>query len=132
MRIRLKERCQFLGRIYERGEEVILPDGVRGPHRTVQKSMDKIDYGTNPPIDANRIIGDVVDVPLYEEVADQPVDHSKEQKEQAEAAALARKDATSRAAQAREVKPIPESEPLPAEQPNAVRDLTHIEERERR
>lgn len=68
MRIRLKERCQFLGRLYEPGEELILPDGVRGPHRVVRKSHDRIDYSTDPPIDANRMIGEVVDEPLFDVV----------------------------------------------------------------
>jgi hypothetical protein len=78
MRIRLKERCHFLGRIYEPGEEVILPDGTKGPHRPRRKSQDKIDYSTNPPIDANRIIGEFEDVPLYDVVEEEPPKEAKE------------------------------------------------------
>jgi|HubBroStandDraft_4_1064222.scaffolds.fasta_scaffold640171_2 hypothetical protein len=70
MRIRLKEACQFGGRLCAAGEIVTLPDGVKGPHRAVRKTHDRIDYSTNPPIDANRLLGDVIDVPLYDEVSD--------------------------------------------------------------
>jgi len=69
MRIRIKEKVYFAGRIYEPGEEVILPDGVRGPHRAVARGEDRVDYGTNPPIDANRRLGDIVDVPLYDVIS---------------------------------------------------------------
>ena len=70
MRIRLKEKVQFAGRVYDRGEEVIIPDGIKGPHRAVRRSHDKIDYSTNPAIDANRDLGKLVDEPLYDVIPD--------------------------------------------------------------
>jgi hypothetical protein len=96
MRIRLKEACQFGGRLCAAGEVVTLAEGVRGPHRAVRKTQDRIDYGTSPPIDANRILGDVVDVPLYDEVHDEPEGHSKEQQAEADRAAKMRADAIAR------------------------------------
>lgn len=71
MRIRLKTKMLFQGRIHNAGELVELPDGVKGPHQARQVTHDKIDYGTNPPIDANRILGKIEDVPLYEEVKEE-------------------------------------------------------------
>jgi hypothetical protein len=128
MRIRVKEKVQFAGKIYEPGEEIILPDGIKGPHRAVRKTLDRIDYSTDPPIDANRQIGELEDVPLYDVVeGTESLDHTPEQKTEADAAAKAREQNTSR-----EVPPTPEPPPRPAELPGAVRDLTHIEERERR
>jgi hypothetical protein len=96
MRIRLKEACQFGGRLCAAGEVVTLAEGVRGPHRAVRKTHDRIDYGTSPPIDANRILGDVVDLPLYDEVHDEPEGHSKEQQAEADRAAKLRADAIAR------------------------------------
>jgi hypothetical protein len=126
MRIRVKERCHFAGKIYEAGDEVILPEGMKGPHRAVRKSMDRIDYSTDPAIDANRAIGDMVDVPLYDVVPDAPVGHTPEQKKEADAAAERSKTP--------EPQPIvpSEVEPKPSYPPGEVRNLTHIEEREQR
>jgi hypothetical protein len=72
-RIRLLSPAFIGNHLYEREEIVGLPDGVKGPHRTVAKSHDRISYGTDPAIDANRLLGEVEDVPLYEEVKDDPV-----------------------------------------------------------
>jgi hypothetical protein len=96
MRIRLKEACQFGGRLCAAGDVVTLAEGVRGPHRAVRKTQDRIDYGTSPPIDANRILGDVVDVPLYDEVPDESEGHSREQQAEADRAAELRADAIAR------------------------------------
>jgi hypothetical protein len=126
MRIRMKEKCFFAGKIYETGDEVILPEGMKGPHRAVRKTVDKIDYSTDPAIDANRAIGDMVDVPLYDVIPDQPVGHTKDQKAEADAAAERSK--------VKEPQPIAPSEvePVPSVVPGEVRTLTHIEEREQR
>lgn len=70
-RIRLRARCLIDGAIHERGEIVILPAGVRGPHRAERRTADQIDYGDDPPIDANRQLGEIVDVPLYDELPDE-------------------------------------------------------------
>jgi len=67
-RIRLKEAAFIGNHRYEAGEIVTLADGVKGPHRAMRRSHDKIDYGTNPPIDANRQVGELEDVPLYDVV----------------------------------------------------------------
>ncbi len=77
-RIRLHETMFIGGRLYDRGEIVTLPDGAKGPHRAVRISHDKIDYSTDPAIDANREIGKLEDVPLFDvvdengKVVDQP------------------------------------------------------------
>jgi hypothetical protein len=129
MRIRLKETCEFAGRIYQRGEELILPDGMKGPMRAQRKLQDRIDYSTNPPIDANRQLGELEDVPLYDVVEGaKSLDHTPEQKAEADAQSE-RKPAKEEPA---EPKPQPEPQPRPAELPGIVRDLTHIEERDRR
>jgi len=87
-RIRIKDRVFFEGRVREPGEEISLPDGVKGPHRAVSHAEDRIDYGTNPPIDANRRIGDIEDVPLYD-VLDPPAVKPDEQMKDDLAKALA-------------------------------------------
>jgi hypothetical protein len=68
MRIRLTAPCVIDGHLHEAGETVTLAEGVRGPHRAVRKSHERIDYGVDPPIDANRLVGEVEDVPLYQVV----------------------------------------------------------------
>jgi len=65
-RIRIKEKVFFEGKVYGPGDILTLPDGIKGPHRAISRNEDRIDYGTNPPIDANRRIGDIEDVPLYD------------------------------------------------------------------
>lgn len=70
-RIRLLTACHIGGKICEAGEIVMLADGDRGPHKAVHRSHDRIDYGTNPPVDANRILGDIIDVPLFEEIEEE-------------------------------------------------------------
>lgn len=94
VRIRLKETCQFGGRLCEAGRS--LSAGVKGPHRAVRKSHDRIDYGTNPPIDANRILGEIEDVPLYDVLPNEPEGHSKEQQAEADRAAKLRADTIAR------------------------------------
>jgi hypothetical protein len=96
MRIRLKETCQFGGRLCEAGEIVALPDGVKGPHRATRKSQDRIDYGTKPPLYANRILGEIEDVPLYDVLPQEPERHSKEQQAEADRAAKLRADVVAR------------------------------------
>jgi hypothetical protein len=70
--IRLKERCFIFGHLHERGATVPLPAGMLGPHRATRVSADRIDYSIDPAIDANRIPGDMVDVPLYD-VIEEPL-----------------------------------------------------------
>lgn len=72
MRIRLKAPFFFQNHLYQPGEIVDLPDGVQGPHKSRTVSHDKIDYGTNDPIDANRMLGEVALEALYEEVVEEP------------------------------------------------------------
>jgi hypothetical protein len=80
MRIRLRAPCQIAGHVHAAGEIVILPDGVRGPHTTARKSHDRIDYSIDPAIDANRMLGEMEDVPLYDEVDENGnvVEHEQE------------------------------------------------------
>ncbi len=66
MKIRLTEPCFFNNHLHQAGDVIDLPEGVRGPHRAVRKSHDRIDYSEDPPIDANRALGQLDDVPLYE------------------------------------------------------------------
>lgn len=124
MRIRLKATAFIDGHIRHPGDIVTLPAGVKGPVRIVQKSHDRIDYGTNPPVDANRILGQVEEVPLYDELPDEPEAHDQVQQEQADIAAKTRPVAV-------EVKPAP-VELAPIQPHDEVRTVTHIEERERR
>lgn len=69
-RIKLLERAHVNGRIHEAGEEIVLGDGDPGPHRVERLSEDRIDYSGGA--DAVRIVGEVRDVPLYEELGDMP------------------------------------------------------------
>jgi hypothetical protein len=69
-RIRLLAPAQIDGQLLPAGSIVTLADGVRGPHRAVHKTHDRIDYGTDPEIDANRIAGEIEDQPLYVELDD--------------------------------------------------------------
>jgi hypothetical protein len=71
MRIRLKAPFFFQNHLYQPGEIVELPEGVEGPHRSKTVSHDKIDYGTNPSIDANRILGDIALEPLFDVVEEE-------------------------------------------------------------
>lgn len=65
-RMRLHEAAFINNHHYQRGDIIELPDGVKGPHRAMRVNQDKIDYGTNPPIDANREVGALEDRPLYD------------------------------------------------------------------
>ena len=87
LRIRLKERCFVHGRVHDVGEIVMLPEGMAGPHRTVHRSVDRIDYRTNPAVDANRLLGETIDVPLYDVMPDEPESHSEAQRAEADRAA---------------------------------------------
>lgn len=131
MRIRLKERCFFLGSLYEAGQEIILPEGMKGPMRSVRKSADIVDVTTDPPIDANHKPGQFEDVPLYDVISetDDGSTHTDEQK--AEADAEAERSVRTVPADA-ELAAAPPVEPVPAQLPGEVRTLTHVEERERR
>lgn len=66
MRIRLKAPFFFQGHLHQPGDIVDLPDGVRGPHKTAQRTLDRIDYDPANGLDANRILGDVLDEPLFD------------------------------------------------------------------
>ncbi len=68
MKIRLTEPCFFNNHMHQAGEVIDLPDGMRGPHRAERRSHDRIDYQDDPPIDANRMLGRIEDVPLFESV----------------------------------------------------------------
>lgn len=72
MRIRLKAPCFFQNHLYQPGEIIDLPEGMEGPHKSRSVSHDQIDYGTNPSIDANRILGKVELEPLFDVVEDEP------------------------------------------------------------
>lgn len=72
-KVRLLEAYFHNGHLHKAGETVDLADGEKGPHRAVRKSADRVDYGTSPPIDANRILGEFEDIPLYQEVRDMTV-----------------------------------------------------------
>lgn len=73
MRIRLLARVQHPdGHWCDRGEIAEWPDHVRPPHRLEQKGPDKIDYDPTNGIDANHSSGEVVDVPLFEQVKEVP------------------------------------------------------------
>lgn len=71
MRIRLKAPFFFTGHLYQPGDVVDLPDGVRGPHRAVQLGPDRIDYDPSNGLDANHTPGQIVDEPLYDEVKEE-------------------------------------------------------------
>ena len=64
MRCRLKEQAFIDGGLRDPGYEFVLPEGVRGPHRAMRKSFDRIDVLR----DSNRLLGEMEDEPLYEEV----------------------------------------------------------------
>lgn len=123
MRIRIKERCYFNRRLLHTGDEVELPDGVKGPYRVVRKSEDKVDYSSGEPI---RVLGEVEEVPLFDVLPDVPPGHTPVQKRLADFAAAEHEKTLHR-------EPV-----LPVEAPNfvqplgEVRTLTHIEERELR
>lgn len=61
-RCRLLARAQIAGSLREPFEEFTLPDGVRGPHRTIMRTHEKIDLDN----DAKRVLPDHEDEPLYE------------------------------------------------------------------
>ena len=71
MRIRLKERMFFMGRMHQPGEIIDLPDGMKGPHKSERVSHDRIDYNIDPAIDANRMPGELKDVPLFDVLPDE-------------------------------------------------------------
>ena len=68
MRIRIQEKTEILGKWYNPGDIVEVPDGFVGPHRANRITHDRIDYSIDPAIDANRIPGKLEDVPLFDEV----------------------------------------------------------------
>jgi hypothetical protein len=61
MRIRLHSRTISMS-----GDIVDLPDGVEGPHGSRQVSHDRIDYDPANGLDANRLLGKVKRVPLFD------------------------------------------------------------------
>lgn len=69
-KIRLKA-CAFINNHLCQSGDIVEIDAMdRGPHTTKRLAHDKIDYGQNPPIDANRVLGEIEDIPLFEEVGD--------------------------------------------------------------
>ena len=67
-RYRLLARAQMHGTLREPGYEFTLAEGERGPHKGVHVSHDKVDNDPANGIDANRIVGNAIDIPLYEEI----------------------------------------------------------------
>ena len=117
MRIRLLTPCFINGTRHNAGDIVVLPDGVRGPHRAIHKTEDRVDY--DPANETDRLLAEVEDVPLYEEVTNEPEPNEPQKPEVV---------ATPR----REPFVEREPEPTPVQIPGEVRQLTHIEERDRR
>lgn len=68
MKIRLKTKAFINNHLHGPGDIVDLPEGVKGPVRMVTIKHEKIDYGTDPSVDANRILPEMREEPLYEEV----------------------------------------------------------------
>lgn len=66
MRIRLKAPFFFNNHLYQPGDVVDLPEGLRGPHRSVQQTPDKIDYDPANGLDANHTPGKIADEALYD------------------------------------------------------------------
>jgi hypothetical protein len=60
---------------YAAGEIVTLPDGVRGPHRTVRPAYDHIAW-INPSADAIRNLAEICDVPLYDVLPEESNGHN--------------------------------------------------------
>jgi hypothetical protein len=69
MRIRLHTNF-FQNHLYERGDIVDLPDGVEGPHGSQQVSHDRIDYDPANGLDANRLLGKVKRLPLFDVIGE--------------------------------------------------------------
>ena len=72
-RVRLHTRSFLDNHLHEPGDVVELAPGVEGPHKSRTVSHDRIDYGTNPPVDANRILGEIALDPLFDVIAHEPV-----------------------------------------------------------
>ena len=68
MRIRLKTKFFFAGHLHEPGDIVDLPENVEGPYGSRQITHDRIDYDAANGIDANRLLGQVDRVPLFDVV----------------------------------------------------------------
>lgn len=66
MRIRLKAPFYFRGHLHQPGDVVDLPEGAAGPHRAVQVSVDRISYDPANGLDANRILGEIREEPLFD------------------------------------------------------------------
>jgi len=82
-RIRLLATCQVNGAIHSAGEIVTLPDGQRGPHRTVVSSNHGAQitahrYTGQDDSDASYIQQNLVDVPLYS-VIDEGIEKEREE-----------------------------------------------------
>jgi hypothetical protein len=65
-RILLREACFINNRRYAPGEIVTLPDGVRGPHRTVHRASNHIAWTINRSTAAIRNLAEICDVALYD------------------------------------------------------------------
>jgi hypothetical protein len=92
MRIRLKTQFFMDGHLYQPGEIVTLPDGVKGPHRMRVSSNDRtdpsqppphdrIDYGTDPAVDANRLLPGVEEEPLFDVVTDESLQQAERRRD---------------------------------------------------
>lgn len=77
-RIRLLATCQINGAVHHAGSIVELPEGVRGPHRTVAASNHGAQIAApryhrdNDGADVEYVQQDLIDHPLYEVVEDDP------------------------------------------------------------
>jgi hypothetical protein len=69
-RILLKVPCFIGGQRYTAGEIVTLPDGVRGPHRTVHQASKHVAWTINRSDAAIRNLAEICDVPLYDVLPD--------------------------------------------------------------
>lgn len=76
-RIRLKVPCFFNNHRHDQGDVIELPKDVAGPHKSRAVSQDKIDYGTDPSIDANRILGEVALDPQFDVIEHDDVEEEK-------------------------------------------------------
>lgn len=109
-RIRLKVPCFFNNHRHDQGDVIELPEGIAGPHKSRAVTQDKIDYGTDPSIDANRILGEVALDPLFDVIEhDEIKDEKSEGDGDAPAGLLEKPDAEKSAAADEVIHPADQS-----------------------
>lgn len=104
-RVRLHTRAFIDNHLHEGGDVAQLAPGVEGPHKSRTVSHDKIDYGTNPPVDANRLLGEVALDPLFDVIEHDPVTDEAEAERTEPVALLDAPDAERTAEAAAELDP---------------------------